>query len=124
MRCIRQGRWQVLIMGGFAYASVARKQPALAGVVLIDAWDMESSGKALARISESERHKVAPHEFDDLTASAWPAPSLGGSRRFRGGNRQVGGGPPLAAERPHSREELLPAVYKAVTRSPELVCQH
>jgi pimeloyl-ACP methyl ester carboxylesterase len=53
-------------MGGFASASVARKQPKLFGVVLIDAWDMGSSGKAFAGISQAERHRVAPESFDDL----------------------------------------------------------
>jgi uncharacterized protein len=53
-------------MGGFASAWIARRQPKLAGAVLIDAWDIGATGKDFAKLSPTERHKAARREFDDL----------------------------------------------------------
>ena len=53
-------------MGGFAAASVARTAPELAGLVLIDAWDVGADGAKFAKLDPAARHAEAPKRFDDL----------------------------------------------------------
>ena len=53
-------------MGGFATAAHAHKDPDLAGVILIDAWDAGLSGAQFARLYPESRDALAAKEFDDF----------------------------------------------------------
>jgi pimeloyl-ACP methyl ester carboxylesterase len=54
-------------MGGFAAAWIARRQSKVAGIALIDAWDIGGeTGRGFAKLSPAERHKAADEAFDDL----------------------------------------------------------
>lgn len=53
-------------MGGFAAASAARDNPALAGVILIDAWNVGSDAADFARLNGKARAVAAGQAFDDL----------------------------------------------------------
>jgi pimeloyl-ACP methyl ester carboxylesterase len=53
-------------MGGFATAAHARLDAALLGVLLIDAWNVGSTGDGLSKVSGAERAAMAAREFDDL----------------------------------------------------------
>ena len=53
-------------MGGFASAAQARSDAHLAGVVLIDAWNVGATGDELARATGAARVALANQEFDDI----------------------------------------------------------
>jgi len=53
-------------MGGFATAAHARHDPDLAGVVLLDAWNVGETGTQLAKVPAAQRPAVAAREFDDF----------------------------------------------------------
>jgi len=53
-------------MGGFATAGHARHDPALQGVVLIDAWNVGATGDELAKIPKAQLPREALKHFDDL----------------------------------------------------------
>jgi pimeloyl-ACP methyl ester carboxylesterase len=53
-------------MGGFAAAAVARDDKALAGVILLDAWNVGLDGADFARLTSKARAVAAAQAFDDL----------------------------------------------------------
>jgi pimeloyl-ACP methyl ester carboxylesterase len=53
-------------MGGFASASHARSDERLLGVVLLDAWNVGTTGDELGKVSGAARAALAAKEFDDL----------------------------------------------------------
>jgi pimeloyl-ACP methyl ester carboxylesterase len=53
-------------MGGFAAASAARDNPKLAGVILIDAWNVGSDATDFAKLNGKARTVAADQAFDDL----------------------------------------------------------
>jgi uncharacterized protein len=64
-------------MGGFAAESGALSDPALAGVILLDAWNVGATGAAFAKLAPEARHKAAERQFDDLgNALAGTSPAI------------------------------------------------
>lgn len=53
-------------MGGFAAASAAIGDRKLAGVVLLDAWNVGDDGAGFAKLDRAARAKMATAAFDDL----------------------------------------------------------
>ena len=64
-------------MGGFATASHARTDQRLFGVVLIDAWNVGTTGDELGEVSGDARAALAAKEFDDLGNSLQGATASG-----------------------------------------------
>jgi pimeloyl-ACP methyl ester carboxylesterase len=52
-------------MGGFAAASAARDDHAIAGLALLDAWNVGADAARLAAIRPADRHGVAKDQFGD-----------------------------------------------------------
>jgi pimeloyl-ACP methyl ester carboxylesterase len=53
-------------MGGFAAETAALDDPTLAGVVLLDAWNVGATGAQFAKLQPAGRHAAAEKAFDDL----------------------------------------------------------
>jgi pimeloyl-ACP methyl ester carboxylesterase len=53
-------------MGGFAAETAARDDPGLAGVILLDAWNVGGDGDRFAKLTPAARHAAAEKAFDDL----------------------------------------------------------
>jgi pimeloyl-ACP methyl ester carboxylesterase len=53
-------------MGGFATTAHARKDPDLAGIILIDAWDAGLTGGQFAKLYPESRDALAAKQFDDF----------------------------------------------------------
>src|SRR4051812_25899491 len=53
-------------MGGFATAAAARDDASLAGVILLDAWNVGSDAADFARLTSKARAVAAGQAFDDL----------------------------------------------------------
>lgn len=63
-------------MGGFASAAHARHDPALQGVVLIDAWNAGSTGNQMSRMPKNELPTAAEKRFNDIGNSLHGATAL------------------------------------------------
>jgi acetyl esterase/lipase len=64
-------------MGGFAAAAHARRDPNLAGVVLIDAWNVGADADEFSKIPKDSLASAASKAFDDLGNSLQGATALG-----------------------------------------------
>jgi pimeloyl-ACP methyl ester carboxylesterase len=53
-------------MGGFAAETGALGDPSLAGVILLDAWNVGATGAGFAKLAPAARHAAAEKAFDDL----------------------------------------------------------
>jgi pimeloyl-ACP methyl ester carboxylesterase len=53
-------------MGGFAAETAALADDRLAGVILLDAWNVGATGAGFAKLTPAARHALAAKEFDDL----------------------------------------------------------
>lgn len=53
-------------MGGFAAEAAAISDPSVAGVILLDAWNVGASGAQMARLAPAARKAAAEKAFDDL----------------------------------------------------------
>jgi uncharacterized protein len=53
-------------MGGFASASHARTDERLLGIILVDAWNVGTTGDELGKVSGAVRAALAEKEFNDL----------------------------------------------------------
>jgi pimeloyl-ACP methyl ester carboxylesterase len=63
-------------MGGFASASHARSDEHLLGVLLIDAWNVGTTGEEFAKVSGPARTALAKKEFDDIGNSLHGATAM------------------------------------------------
>jgi pimeloyl-ACP methyl ester carboxylesterase len=92
-------------MGGFAAAATARDDPALAGLILLDAWDVGLDGADFARLTSKARAVAAAQAFDDL------------------GNSLAGASPRAVANEmaAHARDWEMVSWAPRLTRAPMLV---
>ena len=53
-------------MGGFAAETAAVADPDVAGVILLDAWNVGATGAQMAKLGPAQRKAAADQAFDDL----------------------------------------------------------